>query len=206
MSIERKQFNPDRGHDFSNEDEVRKILESGTEEELAQLQEFHSFAREQMNLYGHYAKLRREALDQVGADVEKRKKENPVASQSELDMGAYNESIESHVRDTVVALRGKGYNTTLSGFSGLNSQEIRISNNDFNNFKLDDDVINNLGEKGIDITVKPSKISFKCGQELSPEQLTDAWNSIEKEVPDLGHQAKESLLPIAESFRDRQSI
>jgi len=206
MNPEKEQFNPDGGHDFSNEDEIRRIFESGDEEELAQLQEFHSLDQEQMDIYGYYAKLRKEALDQLRLDVEKRKKENPVASQSELDMGAYKESIESHIRDTVIALRTKGYNTTLSGFSGFDIQEIKIANNSFDNFELSDDAINDLEIRGIEVTIKSNDISFKCSQELNLEQLTDAWNLIEKEVPDLGYQAEASSIPLAEDFRNNQKI
>lgn len=205
MSLERKQFHPEEEHDLTNEDEVRRILESGTEEELKRSQEFHSLSQEQIDLYSYYAKLRKETLDEVKLDVEERKTENSVASKHELEMGAYDESIEPHIRETVIALRDKGYNTTLSGFSGLNSQEIKIVDSAFEDIQLDDGVARKLREKGIEVKIESNIISFTCSQELNLGQLEEAWRMIEEEVPDLGRPAEVSSLPSADTFRKKQS-
>ena len=201
----RKKTSPEAEQDFTNQDEVRRILESGTEEELKRLQEFHNLSLEQIKLFGYYAKLRRETIKKMQSEIDERKKNNPVASEAELKMGAYNESIEPHIRKTVIALRGKGYNTTLSGFSGLDSQKIKIADNAFDGVRLDDEVVRKLQEKGIEVKIEPNTVSLTCSQEINLKQLEEAWRIIEKEIPDLGHPAEASLLPAAKIFRERQS-
>jgi len=201
---EREKFNPEEGKDFTNEDVARRILESGTETELEKLRTFYNWEQEQTNLYRYYAQLRKETISAMKRDLEARKRENPIATQQELEMGAYVENIEPQVRGTVTALRAKGYNSILSGFSGLNSQEIRLADNGFADVQLDNDMVEKLNSRGIEVRLEPDEISFICNNELTVDELEKIWEVIEDTIPDLGKRAEVSQLPSAKTFRKKQ--
>ena len=137
-------------------------------------------------------------------DLETRKRENPIATQQELEMGAYVENIEPQVRGAVTALRAKGYNSILSGFSGLNSQEIRLADNGFADVQLDNDMVEKLNSRGIEVRLEPDEISFICNNELTVDELEKIWEVIEDTIPDLGKRAEVSQLPSAKTFRKKQ--
>lgn len=53
-------------------------------------------------------------------DLRERKQNNPIPTIEELKMGCFIEQIEPQVRDAVMILRKKGYDTVESGFDDLN--------------------------------------------------------------------------------------
>lgn len=197
---EREKNNPEE-RDFTNQDEVIRALERGIPEELERLKEFHSLSQEQLNLYTYYARLRRKMLDEKNSELAARSKNNPRATEQEMAMGAYTESIEPQVRDVVSRLRSKGYNTTSSGFFGLNSQEITIANDDFLNIHLDEELEAELRSKGVVVQVAPNKIHFTCTKELTINEIESIWHTIESVIPNLGRPVGASTLPSAETFR-----
>ncbi|MBU1148976.1 hypothetical protein KKI23_02680 [Patescibacteria group bacterium] len=191
--------------DFSNEDIVMRVLESGTADDLEKLREHHGFTQEQIELFRYYAQLRKQTLDEIRQDLDERERNNPTPIEDELNMGAYMESIEPQVQKTVLALRKKGYNTILSGFSGFDGQEIQFADNKLEEFTLSEELLAEAHSAGVQIEIKPDAISFRCERQLPLNELERLWVRIEEDFPDLGEPALASQLRSAESFRKRHS-
>src|SRR3989339_1785207 len=142
--------------DLTNEEVITRIFETGSDEELEKLREFHNLTTKQIELFRSCAKLRKSIVEQMRKDIERRKEQNPIATEEELNMGAYQESIEPQVREAVLRLRRKGYTTYESGFHGFNSQIISFEKNHL--------IPNELSDKikiyNVDIKIKPNSISF----------------------------------------------
>ncbi len=191
--------------DLANEDVAIKILESGTDEELEKLRAFYNLTTEKIELWRAFARLRRETNKKDRQDIEKRVKENPIATQEELSMGAYKESIEPQVRDAILNLRKKGYSTYLSGFNGLGHlQTIAFEENHLKHFQFPVDLAHKLEGRGVKIKVTPKSISFECSQYLELGELKKIWDEIESILPDLGEPAKPSSIQGAIIFRKKQ--
>ena len=186
--------------DLTNEEVITRIFETGSDEELEKLREFHNLTTKQIELFRSCAKLRKSIVEQMRKDIERRKEQNPIATEEELNMGAYQESIEPQVREAVLRLRRKGYTTYESGFHGFNSQIISFEKNHL--------IPNELSDKikiyNVDIKIKPNSISFSYNHPLELDEIKDIWNQIEQILPDLKESAEPCGLPQAKSFREKQ--
>lgn len=65
-----------------------------------------------------FDKLRTDTYERMGQEIANRLTANPEPIAQERLMGTYVEVLEPQVRSAVMAMRGKGYNTTASGFNG----------------------------------------------------------------------------------------
>ena len=192
-------------HPLGNQEVITRILESGTDEELEQLREHHKLDTDQINFLRHSAQKRKETLRDVYQDIDRREAENPKATEKEMAMGCYVEHLEPQVRDVVPAMRAKGYTTTGSGFGGFGEyQWVGFEEEALGDFKPPTELIGWLDEQGVVLDIEPDLVSFQPPPEMSPEQMTEVWKRIEAVLPDLGHPAEPSDLPIANTFREGQ--
>ncbi|MCX6793004.1 MAG: hypothetical protein NTY12_03175 [Candidatus Falkowbacteria bacterium] len=189
--------------DLHNEDVRQTILESGSKTEILRLKKFlgKNVSDEKFRLLEYFAKLRKTTIDNMDKEIENRRKTNPVANEKEMNMGAYIENIEPQVRATVLNLRQKGYNTYESGFD-IDRQ--KISFEDKYSF-LSKDFFSDLSIPDIKIENSDQSITFDCEAELSLEELKNAWEKIEKHLPNLNETAKPSQLSQARLFRSNQA-
>lgn len=190
--------------DLTNEDVVVRILEEGDPQKLEALRAFHNLTPEQIELFRTFAELRKSTLEQTRQEVEERVKRNPRATQEELSLGAYWETIEPQVRSAVLNLRQKGYTTYESGFYGFNSQKISFKEDHLKGFELSQDLAQELQKRGIDVKIKPNSISFSAGRFLEIDELRKIWDQLESALPDLEKPAEPSSLQAAENFRRKQ--
>lgn len=189
--------------DLYNEDARRVILESGTETEILRLKNFFgkNISEEKFKLLEYFAKLRKTTIDTMRKEIDERKETNPKANEEELNMGAYIESIEPQVRDTILNLRRKGYSTYESGFF---NDEQKISFEDHYPF-LTKDFFDNLSIPKIKIKHSDQSIELICEAELSLDEIKNAWEKIEKCLPNLKVTAKPCQLYQAKLFREKQA-
>ena len=206
MFKENPQFNREANPDLHNEDHINQVFESGTKEELKDLIDYYHFTPEEVKIFSHFAKLRRSILDGMRPKVEARQQNNPIATKDELSMGAYQESIEPQVRQTVLDLRKKGYATYGSGFTGFDSQDIYFEKKYLEDFKLPEPVIDKFKNQGVIIETKPNRVKLIFKKEFNQAELTDFWQEIEGYLPDLGESAPPCQLRQAVLFRERQKI
>lgn len=187
-------------NDLNNEEVITKIFETGSDEELKELREFHNLTAEQIELFQSCAKLRKSVIEQMKRDIKTRKEQNPIATAEELSMGAYKESIEPQVREAVLNLRKKGYTTYESGFHMFNGQIISFEKNHL----IPEELIGSIKIDGVDIKINPNSISFSYDHFLELDEIKNIWNQIEQSLPDLGKPVTPCSLPQAESFRQQQ--
>ena len=192
-------------NNLNNEDVVNRILADGTDEELEALRLFHDLKKEQVELYRHFAKLRKEAHLDSNKVVKKRKSDNPIATEEELSMGAYVESIEPQVLQTVLNLRKKGYPTYESGFHRSNKQVISFEKECLDGFNLPNDFIRELKDRGATINIKPDSIDLIINKPLDLSEIKKIWEKIEELIPDLKKQAPPCKLRASDIFRRKQS-
>lgn len=194
-----------RDKHLTNLEVVTKILESGTPEEMEELSEFHNLSKEKMDLMRYYARLRRKTLDEMHKAQDKRKRENPVASEEELSLGGYVENIEPQVRDALLRLRKKGYKTVTCGFDDFGSQSIRLESNQLENFVFPQEVASKLSQMQVEIEIKPNAIIFNHKSKIGIDDVKEVWDEIEKVIPDLDKPAEPAQVGTAVDFRKRQA-
>jgi len=197
-------FNNKPNQDLDNEDCVRSILERGNNDELEKVANHYNLSPEQTKIFSYFSKLRREVLNGMKESKEERKKNNPVATDAELGLGAYQENIEPQVRDAVLNLRKKGYATYESGFNGFNNQIISFEKNCLENFQLPSQIIDKFKDKGVIIEIKPNRVKLTFKSEFNQKEISDFWQEIEGHFPNLGESAQPCQLNQAVLFREKQ--
>jgi hypothetical protein len=191
---------------LSNEDVRQRIFERGAPEELEQARASLNLTPEQIKLFCDYAKLRKKTREQMRQELAERIKENPNATQEELNMGCYQENIEPQVRGTILNLRCKGYATYESGFHGHNSQKIGFEKNHLENVQFPEELLREFEDKGVNIKVKPNALSFTCNSYFELEELEKFWKQIENILPSLQQQPAEPCnTQGARLFREKHS-
>lgn len=204
MLREKIQFNNIVNQDLNDEDYLRKVFESGTDEELKKITDYHNLSPEQTKIFSHFAKLRKGIILEMQATQKERAKNNPIATDVELNMGAYQENIEPQVREVVSRLRKKGYATYESGFGGFDSQVISFENNCLENFQMPDQVIDKFKDQGVVIEIKPNSIKLIFKNEFDQSEIYNFWQELENYLPDLGEPAQPCQLRQAVLFREKQ--
>lgn len=192
--------------DFSNEDVVRRILESGSPEEVEQLRAVGNLDQATIDIRRHFAQLRKITIDETRAETTERIKHTPLASDEELNAGVYREMIEPHVRGAVFRLREKGYGTKSSGFPIENRQTILFDAPYFATTSVPSSVCAELEAEGVIVEIEPEKISLLFQNPASIEQIKAVWNLIEESLPDRGAPASPTMTGAAIKFREKQEI
>ncbi len=192
-------------HRLNNIEEMIRILESGTDEELEELRQFKKVDKEKIDFVRYFAKMRKEVIEALWEELRGREAKNPKATEEEMDMGCYVEHLEPQVRDAVLSMRKKGYTTTGSGFGDFGeSQWISFEEKTFGDFMPSKELTAWLEDQKVEMSNGPDLVYFVSPPKATIEQITDIWNRIEAEIPDLGHPAEPSDIPAADSFRSRQ--
>ena len=195
-----KESNPD----LHNEDHIKQVFAGGNERDIESLAAYYQFTPDEIRLFTYFAKLRRKTLDEMRPQIEARRQNNPIATEAELNMGAYQESIEPQVRSTVFDLRKKGYATYGSGFSGFDSQEIYFEKKYLENFQLPAQTVDEYKNRGVMIEIKADRIKLIFKKEFDQEEIKALWQELEIYFPDLGELSSPCQLKQAILFRERQ--
>lgn len=203
MSIE-ESFQKQKSKDLTNEDIRRAILVDGDEKELEELRLFLNITSEQIKLFSYFAKMRKSIREEMEGEVNKRKLNNPIATQDELNMGTYIESIEPQVRQAVINLRKKGYNTYESGFYGTNKQEIGFKEGGLKDFSFPNELINELKSREVDIETKSDSIILTLNKPFNIVEIKEIWDKVELYSPDLKKEAEQCGLRSSVVFREKQ--
>jgi hypothetical protein len=201
---EKLEFNNMPELDLNNEDYLTKLFESGNKEDLEKIKEYHSLSQEQVELFSYFAKMRRDVLNEMHEKLDERRVNNPIATKDELNMGAYQESIEPQVREAVNALREKGYASYESGFSGFDSQLISFEENHLQDFKMPDQVIDSFNKQGVVVEIKSDSIRMIFKKKFSQEEISTFWKEIESYLPNVEKLVKPCQLNQAITFRESQ--
>lgn len=205
MFKEPLQFSQKPEPDLTNSDYIREVFESGSPEELKKIADFHHLNSEQISLFCHFAKLRKAELDSMREELISRLAKNPIATDDELSMGAYQENIEPQVREVVNNLRHKGYSTYESGFGDFDGQTISFESDYLDNYKLPVDLLNRYEDAGVKIVIEPDSIKLHFTKEFSLEEITNFWKELETYIPKLDESVKPCKLDQAKCFREKQT-
>lgn len=198
------QFNKESNPDFHNEDYIRQVFASENERDIESLAVYYHFTPDEVRLFSYFAKLRQKTLDEMRPQIEARRQNHPIAAEDELNMGAYQESIEPQVRPAVFDLRKKGYATYGSGFSGFDSQEIYFEKKYLKNFQLPAQTVDEFRNRGVIIEIKADRIKLIFKKEFNQGEIKALWQEVESYFPDLGEPSPPCQLRQAISFRERQ--
>jgi hypothetical protein len=128
-------------------------------------------------------------------ELKDRLQTNPTPTDEEINMGAYREELEPQVRDAVITMRQKGYNTGSSGFLGYDHthQAVDIATS------IDETTKAQLAERMIE--VEDSRISFSPEDPSDMEDVKATWDMIADLLPGFGKHADPAQSMAAEEFR-----
>ncbi len=128
-------------------------------------------------------------------ELKDRLAKNPEPSDEEVSMGVYVEELEPQIRDAVLELRRKGYNTGSSGFWGYDhaGQAMDIAT------PIDDKTKARLAEHMVDVT--DMGIRFNPDNPSNVDEIKKTWDLIANILPDLGRHAEPAENMGAEIFR-----
>jgi len=190
--------------DLHNEDYIRRVFTSGNKGDIESLAAYYNFTTDEVRLFSYFAKLRQKTLDEMRPQIEARRQNHPIENEEELNMGAYQESIEPQVRPAVFDLRKKGYATYGSGFGDFDSQEIYFEKDYLKNFQLSEQAVNEYRNRGVIIEVKADRIKLIFKKEFDQEEIKALWQEVQSYFPDLGEPSPPCQLKQAILFRERQ--
>ncbi len=197
---------------YHNLDYIKETLQGSNEEEFEKIKKVQGWSDEQASLYSRFAKLRKKVIDRGKEELKDREKNGESPSKEELSMGAFKEDIETQVRDAVISLRRRGYNTFESGFYDFNAQVISFNDNIFDDEKnlesfkkraTDSGLYDFLFENKIKLDISPNSIYLEFNEYKDTRFIKNLWKKINNCLPDLGEPAKESFLPQAKNFREK---
>lgn len=187
--------------DYSNEEIFQKVLAHGNQDDLEHLFATNNYSAEQIVLFRTFAQLRQRIVDENERSAELRRTKNPHPTAEESDLGAYIEHIEPQVRDAVLSLHRKGYNTYESGFMSVTGrQAISFTNETEQEFAFPPNLIKSLELRGVSVARDSHSIQINFSRFVDIPEMTRIWNDVAQAMPDLGHPAEPS--PFASSFKE----
>lgn len=183
--MEREPQIPNKKEDFHDLDLVRQVMVSGAPDQLERLKSFlleKGVSKKQIEVSIKLQKLRDKIHRDDLVELRSRANTNTEPTPEELNPGAYIEMLESPVREAILSMRRKGYNTYYSGFHYFNYQLVGFAEP----LNFTPEVIEQL--QVIGIKIKKRELQFECHSD-DLELLKDQWNKIADILPDLGHPA-----------------
>lgn len=189
--------------DFESEEFAEKIMLYGPPDKLEELRLFHGLSKEKMKMFSQFTKLRHDTIEQKNKEFGERILTNPDPTDEELKMGAYKEEIEYQVRDAIIELRKKGYNTFESGFYGPEKQRIGFDEKYFDNFVPSENLKRMAEDKGLSIDVFPDAIELSYKKFVEIEDIKYIWDKVVEELDDLGQETKTASTGMARDFLER---
>jgi hypothetical protein len=166
-----------REHELRNEEIIERILVSGSDSEMKELQAVHRLTEEQMVSMRYWSRLRHETkADHPINDRETTPEEN--------ELGVRIEYIEPQVLDAVRALRQKGYKTTYSGFAQLGAAQT-IWFDKKQAVALPESTQSDIEQRwGVKIRTEPGSIWIDCLEtRLSIDDLKQIWSLVADAIP-----------------------
>lgn len=194
------------------QDEIHRVLESGSDEEFERLRKHieqrHRIevSHELMETLRQFARQRRRLINQSDAETKIRQKDNPKATPEEYDVGVYRERLEGPVRDAVFTVRQKGYAPYESGFSGVERQRISFVAPiaELKAHIFSERVVSAFHAAGAEPFVDEKGVGFTPEALLSDTEMTDLWNLLAADLPQLQEAQPRSSILNATDFRQKQ--
>lgn len=191
-----------RDREFRNLDNIDRIMAAADGPLLDELKKFlkaNGLEERTITLSIEARRLRKRMHEEMRAAYDRRLKENPTPTDDELSLGLYVERIEPHVRDAVLLMRRKGYQTSGSGFDHFNAQSVSLAEPDFGDLTAEERAA--FEASGVKFSKDGTSLSFNA-DEIEFDVLKQKWDHIAALLPDLGHPAPENgRLPVKE-FRE----
>lgn len=130
-------------------------------------------------------------------ELQERLTNNPTPTDEEWNMGAYKEELEPQVRDAIMLMRKKGYNTGSSGFWGHEvEQAMDVAT------AIDDNSLARLADHNIEVAVSATRtIRFKPKDRGNLQSIKKTWDMIADILPDLGQHADPAESVASDIFR-----
>lgn len=138
---------------------------------------------------------------------EQRIKENPLADEEELKVGAYREDLESQVSDAVFKLQKKGYDTFESGFREGRNQYIGMYNKDI---AIPESIIEYFKEKSFTVSLveKEDRAIINLlplkDEPVLLEEWKVIWDDFVDKMPVVESTISSQEAPIHSFFRKKQ--
>lgn len=168
-----------------NEELVEKVLQNHIPGELEKLRILSGHTKEQIELYSQYAILRKSTLSEMRESKERRLQENPIKTPEEEKLGVFLEMIEPQVRNAVLKIQAKGYETWESGFDSGAGQMIGFKKDYFKNPAVFEALKNELNEQKINFEMEPDQLRIKFEKMYSLEEIGKIWDKIAEALPNL---------------------
>lgn len=201
-----------RSHELGSEEEVMRILISGTEEEITELlthiklRRGTEITREQFDTYRILARTRQSLIDQANRETEERKARAPRASDDEYAIGAYRERLEPEVRDAVFDLHKKRYVSFESGFHGMDRQSIgfEVPVAALNGFALPDSARNAFDAADAVPEIDAERVGYRMTRPLTEEEMRHLWKVLTDALPESTELHNRTDVGTALDFRENQ--
>ncbi|MBI2038216.1 MAG: hypothetical protein HYT15_04850 [Candidatus Magasanikbacteria bacterium] len=190
--------------ELSNLEIIDQIMTGNDDKRLQQLRDFllkEGMSKEDIEGSIAARRLREQIHKEDRTQLEERLKTHPLPTSEELSMGAFAEVIERPIRNAVLTLRRKGYNTASSGFGNFNYQTLQLNSPQFKD--LDTAVVKKLEALGV--KVGDGSLNFKCNQS-DPIKIMNIWDTIAAALPSLGEPSPDSPLPASQTFRNKFNL
>lgn len=202
-----------REPDLDNNLVATRILESGTDEELARLKAHAekranaAMSTEQFDLYRSFAQQRRRLIDKSDREVAERIANNPEATDLERRVGIYKEQLETPVREAVFTLRERGYSSFESGFQGLEQQNISFDAPiaELATFALPEDTRAAFEQAAAEPYIREKAIGYRMRRALPDTKLTELWQLLVRDLPTLAEPQPLTTVQTAVLFREKHS-
>lgn len=169
----------ERLHD---EDYLMRIFEVGDDEKIKEYADYVGLSEEKTDLMEHFAKLRRDTVDEMQIVLAQRKIDSPEKTEKEETIGVFEEQIEPHVREVVYEFNKKGLKTVYSGFWGMEHQSVGFKDDYLKDFEFAKDFLDQMKNKGIVIELESNMISFEVKEKFSLDELKSIWDEIGREM------------------------
>lgn len=188
------------------------LIQNGIQPSTSEAEEFmRAWDREVAMRVIHERVLRREAYDDIKRLLTERLQRDPVATPEEVSAGVYREGLEPQVRDAVMVLRGKGYDTFESGFDNaiMSPQFMGFHKMAGEALSVDVEELNRqLTEKGVRAEFREIAdrytLMLTSSSALSLQSWKEVWDTIAEILPDRGRSAVPSMVRAATFFREKQ--
>lgn len=139
--------------------------------------------------------FRNRVLDQSELELAERIRNNPKPTEQEINLGTFLEALEPQVREAILDLNRKGYQTYHSGFNGFNPSEQYVYLN--LGPEIPESVLKKLGEMGVKVhrqflDLDGGKNVWEVAFELLDPDLDAArtkWQEVSAQFPDTGQPA-----------------
>jgi len=181
---------PDKDGDKqgNNETVMRHILDRNIPSETQALLDFYQannilVTRELLDQIRPFEQQRFQIHRQMTDKIYECDENKPEKSEFEKKLGIYLKNIEPQVRQAIINISTKGYQTIYSGFEFGGRQTIWCRGDVFANYQPSEQLLGQLKDRNIELKIEPSKINFQPKEVLDISELEKAWLQIVADLP-----------------------